>query len=520
MNKYEKIIKSFKLKNTLNPKVWENPKNPKESKIKPKIKDALVKIADKFIEYLGDDFFVDDIVLTGSLCNYNWSQYSDFDLHVIIDFSQFDDEGEVKKELFNSKKQIFNEKHNITIYKYEVELYAQDSEESHFSSGTYSIMNDEWIKVPDKESNDLDKSIIMSKSNQWMDKIDSAVSNSNEKTLESLKDKLKKYRQSGLESDGEMSYENIVFKFLRRSGHIEKLFDALNNSVDSTLSVETNIIETISEGYEDVVNKSNLLTSLKNLALDGSKYEYSPGVKLFVDKNVELFQKSLNDSNVTKTKLNVDGKFGPETEKAVKEFQTEFKLPITGVMDPVTIMYLVAKIVLNFIPKPTSSKKPQVKSDKFTYVDLNTPEGFKKYEQMCQSFINDRNPSAGITGRMMAECAKNNLDSGYVPPELALSQLALEGGLSKDPNARPIRTNNPFNVGNVDSGSNKLSRTKKDGVCSYYNLMSKYYLPDGRNPEELLSNFVNTSGKRYASSINYETKLRQIIDTMGKYRGI
>jgi hypothetical protein len=33
----------------------------------------------------------------------------------------------------------------------------------------------------------------------------------------------------------------LVFKFLRRSGHIEKLFDALNSEVDKELSIETKI---------------------------------------------------------------------------------------------------------------------------------------------------------------------------------------------------------------------------------------------------------------------------------------
>jgi hypothetical protein len=525
MNKYEKIIKSFKLKNSLNPKIWDNPKKPKESKMVPKVKDGLLKISEKFIEYLGDDFFVNDVVLTGSLCNFNWSQYSDFDLHVIIDFEQFDDDSEVYKELFDSKKKIFNEKHDIRIFKYDVELYAQDLSAPYFSSGTYSLMNDEWIRVPNKELIELDKSKIISKANQWIDKIESAISNSEKngtESLEKLKEKLKKYRQSGLESDGELSYENIVFKFLRRSGHIEKLFDSLNKNLDSKLSIESDIQERIDENYQNIVNKSSLLSSLKNLALGGVKYEYSPGVKLTTDEDVKLIQKSLNDI-LDDSKLSVDGKFGPETEKSVKKLQEKIKIPITGVADPITIMYLVAKLVLNYMPKdntPIKNVPKKVISNKFTYLDLNSQEGFKKYEQICQSFINDRNPSAGVTGRMMAECAKNNLSGGYIPPELALSQLALEGGLSKDPNARPIRTNNPFNVGNVDSGKNKHSSSKKDGVCSYYNLMSSNYLPNGKNPEDLLNNFVSSSGKRYASSLNYENKLRQIIDTMGRYRGI
>ena len=58
-----------------------------------------------------------------------------------------------------------------------------------------------------------------------------------------LKDKLKDYRQSGLDKDGEFSYENLVFKYLRRSGHIGKLFDEKTKIKDKELSVETQIQE-------------------------------------------------------------------------------------------------------------------------------------------------------------------------------------------------------------------------------------------------------------------------------------
>ena len=51
------------------------------------------------------------------------------------------------------------------------------------------------------------------------------------------KDKLKKFRSCGLEKGGEFSYENIVFKYLRRSGHIEKLFNLENQILDKELSL-------------------------------------------------------------------------------------------------------------------------------------------------------------------------------------------------------------------------------------------------------------------------------------------
>ena len=85
MSNFQKILDSFSIKDTLNPKVWENPKEPNNAVMKPKVRKALMRIAEEFINYLGDDVFVDDIHLTGSLSNFNWSEFSDFDLHIIVD---------------------------------------------------------------------------------------------------------------------------------------------------------------------------------------------------------------------------------------------------------------------------------------------------------------------------------------------------------------------------------------------------------------------------------------------------
>ena len=246
MKDFQKILDSFEVRKTLNPKVWENPTEPSNAEIKEKVREGLLKIAEKFVEYLGDDIFVDDVVLTGSLANFNWSEFSDFDLHIIIDFSQFGDEGETMKENFNLKKQIFNEKHDITIFGYDVELYAQDAEENHFSTGVFSVLNNEWISEPKKVKFRLDKTTLEKKINQWTEKIDSAIDKSEKKDgkiLEDIKEKIKEYRKSGLEKEGELSYENLVFKFLRRSGHIQKLFDKANQTLDKELSIERKTIE-------------------------------------------------------------------------------------------------------------------------------------------------------------------------------------------------------------------------------------------------------------------------------------
>lgn len=242
MSDTKKIIDSFSIRDSLNPKVWKNPTDPEKAVMVPKVRQALLRIAEEFIDYLGDDIFVDDIVLTGSLANFNWSEYSDFDLHIHIDLEQFEKDSELYKELFDLKKFIFNQRHNIKIYGYDVELYAQDIEEPHVASGVYSVMNDEWLTKPKKVDFELDKKVLTDKIKCWTEKIDKAVESETTEddidVLENLRKKLKEYRKSGLDKDGELSYENLVFKFLRRSGHIQRLFDSAHKAVDKQLSVE------------------------------------------------------------------------------------------------------------------------------------------------------------------------------------------------------------------------------------------------------------------------------------------
>ena len=247
MSKYEKILHSFSIKDTLNPKVWENPEDPRKATMISKVRKALMRISEEFIDDLGDDVFVEDIYLMGSLANFNWSEYSDFDLHVIIDFERYEDQEELYKELFDLKKKLFNDKHDIRIFGYDVEVYAQGVSDEAHSDGVYSVMNNEWIHQPTKLNHKLDMSVLKTKIKCCTDKIDVAIeeakSEGNSDKLKTLKDKLKDYRQSGLNKEGEFSYENLVFKFLRRSGHIGKLFDEKTKIKDKELSIEGQIQE-------------------------------------------------------------------------------------------------------------------------------------------------------------------------------------------------------------------------------------------------------------------------------------
>jgi predicted nucleotidyltransferase len=69
-------------------------------RMKEEIREPMLKIASNFIEGLPFDVKIEDITLTGSLANYNWSSYSDVDLHIIVDFSKIDENYDLVKGFF------------------------------------------------------------------------------------------------------------------------------------------------------------------------------------------------------------------------------------------------------------------------------------------------------------------------------------------------------------------------------------------------------------------------------------
>lgn len=239
------IIQSFFSKDELNSKIWDENQN-----LRSEVREKLLQTANEFVDFIGVPLLIEDVIFTGSLANYNWSEYSDIDLHVVCDFIQFSDtELSLYEELFKVKKTIFNTNHDIKIFGYEVELYVQNASEAHFSSGVYSVLYDEWDVKPEKEDSNIDTKILKSKINHWKSQIDTVVDNATEKDIDEareyikkFKEKLKKYRSSGLKKEGEYSYENLVFKYLRRSDYLEKLFNLENNLLDKELSLmEQNI---------------------------------------------------------------------------------------------------------------------------------------------------------------------------------------------------------------------------------------------------------------------------------------
>ena len=227
-------IKSFYLKDELNPKLWDN------FELDEEVREKLLQIAQDFYNSTELEAEIKDIILTGSLANYNWSEkYSDYDLHILIDFDDVDDNVELVKKFVDGAKKNWNDEHDIKIKGYEVEVYIQDIDEPHKSSGVFSLLKNKWKVRPEKVEFIPDEDAISEKAKSIMMAIDDIEEQVDEDKYSAFKEKIdkvwkkiKKQRQSGLEEGGEYSVGNLVFKLLRRNSYVSKIMELKRYAYD------------------------------------------------------------------------------------------------------------------------------------------------------------------------------------------------------------------------------------------------------------------------------------------------
>jgi len=111
---------------TLNQAIWDENKE-----LKPEVKSKLELIVDKFKERLkedGVDIDIDDVIIVGSNANYNYTDKSDIDLHLVADLSLYEGKEDLAQVVYNAYRRLFNNKFDPMIYGHEVELYIEPKE--------------------------------------------------------------------------------------------------------------------------------------------------------------------------------------------------------------------------------------------------------------------------------------------------------------------------------------------------------------------------------------------------------
>ena len=291
-------LSSFKKKEDLAPRIWDGDGN-----LNPRVRLRLLDIADDFWEFVNLTWVKPSgIILTGSICNFNWSKYSDIDLHLIVDFDEIDEKTEFVRDYLDSKKNEWNNEHSeLMILGFPVELYVQNLNEMPQSDGIYDLEENEWVKKPNSEDIKpigLDKFSIKDKAAEIMTIIDDMYT-----ALESTSDlheieeigedasylwkKVKKMRKTSLEKNGESGAGNIVYKILRRTEYLNKLwklstiiYDRKNSIHESKSKKNKNIVtENTSIDYFNLAKQlfgiTNDIRECGYILPDGSMLDFS-----------------------------------------------------------------------------------------------------------------------------------------------------------------------------------------------------------------------------------------------------
>ena len=252
---------NLKVKNSLHPDFWV------KYGLKGVIRSRLIEISETLIHNIDSIAKIEDIRLTGSMASCNWHALSDIDLHIVLDFQKIDENSELVRDLLNTKRLQWNKRHNITIYGHEVEIYFEDIRDAHQSAGIFSILHNEWVKKPRKESVEIDYDGSTSKAEKIASEIDLVYSLHSKEQYEEaymlakkLKNKIRKLRQAGLSREGIYSVENLAFKLLRNSDFLQRLSILKDLSYDKMYSLEKGA----EIGVNIVENTKNTVTKWKN----------------------------------------------------------------------------------------------------------------------------------------------------------------------------------------------------------------------------------------------------------------
>lgn len=219
--------------NKLNPVLWH------KGKLLPEIKPQLLKVADDFKRFVEVPFTVYDIQITGSQVSYWYTQWSDLDLHLIVDYRDTDCDREAE-ELFDTKRHLYKQRFDIEIYGIPVELYVEDINEPS-KGAAYSLVQDRWLREPVEPSGKIDLDAIKDSTRYWSKIIKQILAKKRPDQAEKIQKMMRIYRKRGLNRHGELGVENLTYKALRNQGLLRDLADLIDQAHSRQLSLKNSM---------------------------------------------------------------------------------------------------------------------------------------------------------------------------------------------------------------------------------------------------------------------------------------
>lgn len=227
---------TLKYHDELNPKIWSG------RELIEKVRTHLLKIAEQWRQSANiPKESIKDILLTGGNANYNYTKFSDLDVHLLVDKKLIADcESKILDDYLKDKKAMWALNHDIKVCGFPVELYAQDiSEKTPSNQGVFSLKDNKWVSLPKKEKVDLANPALKRKIAALKHTIDLFVQQKSEdvQKMNAFKEKLRNMRSAAIQKGGEFSLENLAFKELRNLGYLDKFSNYIKNVSDLSLSL-------------------------------------------------------------------------------------------------------------------------------------------------------------------------------------------------------------------------------------------------------------------------------------------
>lgn len=218
----------------LNPLIWQE-----DNSLLPEVKESLLNIVKEFKQYCDIPISIIDAIIVGSNASFNYTSYSDIDLHIIVNFDLFNSSKEVLIALFSAEKTSFNKEYNIKIHGIDVEVYVEDVNTSAVSNGIYSLYQDRWIKFP-KKIDPIEDPRLEELTDKWSLYIEKNIlpTNNIDKVNDSI-NTLYMIRKNSINVNGEFGIGNQLFKEIRNKGFLDKLKDKRMELLSKSLSLES-----------------------------------------------------------------------------------------------------------------------------------------------------------------------------------------------------------------------------------------------------------------------------------------
>lgn len=229
----------------LNPKIWTE-----DGQLLPGFREQFLLIAKEFLQSmrLPRDPVVKDIIIAGSNANYNYSETSDLDLHLIVDMKAFAG-GNIShamiKELLMAKQAQWRNNRHITFKGVPVEVFIEDLDTPPSAGGIFSVKYNRWKVDPTPVRISKRDPAVRKQAITWIRLIKSALKTNDAEVMKGVMGDIRAARKKALDGrpTGDMSGEadpaNLAFKVIRSTGWLTKLNDAIDLRRDAQLSLES-----------------------------------------------------------------------------------------------------------------------------------------------------------------------------------------------------------------------------------------------------------------------------------------